>query len=184
MNLYQNGFVVAELNSENGFYNAWPLQDLSDDKVAASLTQEANDNWFDVFDVQEIVPDASYTKIYCDYCSTINLDVKILLFESLGDTIVIDKEDYELEICEVLGFDCIGTVYYSYLQNEITEFLIDLQKNGIALNKHGLFDRLEDAQYYFELRQKDIASGIDLEYFWGEMPVRISIVNILQENCQ
>jgi hypothetical protein len=60
MNLYQKGFVVAELNSENGSYHAWPLQNLSNDNVAASLTREANENWFDAFDMQKIVPDARF----------------------------------------------------------------------------------------------------------------------------
>jgi hypothetical protein len=43
MNLYKNGFVVAEIGAENFAYKAWPLSNLRDDKIAESLTNRADD---------------------------------------------------------------------------------------------------------------------------------------------
>ncbi len=177
MNLYKNGFVVAEVNFEDFTYNAWPLNDLSDDKIAQLLTDEADDKWFLKYQrMQHIAPDLDYTKRYLDYCESINLQVEVLLFESLNDRIVIDDE---LEICEVLGFDCIGTVYYSYLQTELDACRSELLEKNIIPNKYGLLDKLEDALYFNQLRQEVIASGVNLEDFWEEIPVRISILNIV-----
>ena len=176
MNLYKNGFVVAEIKADDFSYNAWPLSKISDDKIAESLTDEAYDSWFVKYDMQQIIPDSKYIKLYLDYCNSIHLKVKVLLFESLDNNIVIDDK---IEISEVLGFDCIGTVHHSYLQTEFNDFKSELLEKNIILNKYGLFDKYEDVLYFIELRKKVIASGINLEDFWKELPVRISVVNII-----
>jgi len=176
MNLYKNGFVVAELKCENSVYKAWPLSELRNDENAVKLTDEADDIWFLKYDMQMIVPDINYIKRYADYCGKIGLNVKVLLFESPDDKIVIDDK---AEICEVLGFDCIGTVNYSYLQEEFDESEPEYQKRNIALNKHGLLDKLEDVLFFIKLRKEVIASGVNLEDFWEELPVRISVINDL-----
>lgn len=175
MDLYKNGFVVAEMNSKNGLYNAWPLSNLSGDKVAESLTDEADDNWFIKYEMQHIVPDLNYVKIYHDYCNRINLQTEVLLFESLDNSITINNA---LNVTEVIGFDCIGTVYYSYLQNEYEDFKSEFLEKKICLNKYGLLDSFEDVLYFIKLRKKVIASGVNLEDFWRELPVKISIVDI------
>lgn len=176
MNLYKNGFVVAEIDMENGYYNAWPLSNLRDDKMAESLTNEADDNWFIKYEMQHIVPDLNYIKKYVSYCNSIQLQVKVLLFESFDKNVVIDEQ---LEISEELGFDCIGTVYYSYLQTEYNEFMLELQKENIVRNKYGLLNSIEEVLFFIDLRKKVIATGVNLEDFWEEIPVKISIVNIL-----
>jgi len=175
MSLYKNGFVVAEVNCKNTTYNSWPLSDLPEDKIAESLTDEAYENWYVKYDMQHIVPDSNYIKIYLNYCKSIDLKVKVLLFESLDNTITIEDE---FDICEVLGFDCIGTVNYSYFQTEFKDFELELLEKNIIPNKYGLLTKLEDVLYFIELRKRDIALGINLEDFWEELPVRISIVNI------
>ena len=175
MNLYRNGFVVSQLNNQYGSYNAWPLSDLSDDLTAESLTNEADDRWFIKYDIQHIIPDLNFIKGYYNYCKSINLDVKVLLFESLNSRIVVDDK---IEIKEVLGFDCIGTVYYSYLHEEYSEYRQDLLEKNITLNRNGLFDSFEEVLYFVELRKKAIASGINIEDFWDETIVKISIVDI------
>lgn len=76
-----------------------------------------------------------------------------------------------IEIDEFLGYDCIGNIYYSYLY---TDFKIN---NGINLNKYGLFDNIDDVLELIRLRQKDY-SDVDIEYYWNELPVRISVLNI------
>ncbi len=113
-------------------YDAWPLSDLTDDKIAETLTNEAYDNWFIKYDMQHIVPDLNYVRKYFYYCNSIHLKAKVLLFESLDNTIVIDND--RLDIIELLGFDCIGTVYYSYLQTEYDVCKADLLKENITLN--------------------------------------------------
>lgn len=175
MKLYKNGFVVAKTDDENSFYNAWPLSELTGDKTAEVLTDEADDNWFIKYDMQHIVPDLSYVRKYLEYCNGIHLEAKALLFESADNRIVIDDN---MQIAEVLGFDCIGTVYHSYLKTEYEDFKKDLMKQGITLNKYGLLDTMEDILYFIKLRKQAITSGLNLEDFWEEFPVKISIVNI------
>ena len=174
MILYKNGFVVADMSAENSAYNAWPLADKKNDKMAQALTDEAYNRWFAVYDMQQILPDTEYIKRYLDYCNRIHLPVKVLLFESPNGNIAIDNEP---KICETLGFDCIGTVHYSYLQTEYNEFRPELLEQNIVLNPHGLLGRLEDVLFFVKLRKKVIASGINLEDFWEELPVRISVVD-------
>lgn len=125
MNLYRNGYVVAEIDCENRCYHAWPLADIPNDKIAEALTNEADDNWFIKYEMQHIVPDLNYIRVYADYCNSIGLQVKILLFESADNNIIIEEKPV---ISEVLGFDCIGTVYYSYLQTEYSDFKAELSK--------------------------------------------------------
>lgn len=176
MHLYKNGYVVAEMNAKENTYNSWPLHELYDDEMAQALTDQAYDTWFNVYDMQEIVPDLHYIKAYLNYCNSINLRVKVLLFESLNSNLHVDDE---IEICEVLGFDCIGNVYYSYLLTEFNACKSELLDKNITANKYGLLDRLDDVLFFIELRKEVIASGVNLEDFWDETPVRISIVNPL-----
>lgn len=53
---------------------------------------------------------------------------------SLDNSIVVDDE---VEVKEVLGFDCIGTVYYSYLQSENDCLRAGNLSKTIRLNKNG-----------------------------------------------
>jgi len=175
MELYKNGFVVAQLNSNDKIYDSWPLSDLLDDEIALSLSDKADEEWFCKYDMQHIVPDFNFAKNYFDYCKIINLPVSLLLFESLDNTITVDDI---VEIKEVMGFDCIGTVYHSYLQTEFNDFESDFMNNGVVFNVHGLLHSIDDVMSFIELRKKVIASGINLEDFWKELPVRISIVKI------
>lgn len=177
MRLYRNGFVVAEItNMEDFTYKAWPLFDLTDDKTALAMTDEAYKSWFQKYELQHIVPDSNYIKRYLMHCNSIGLKVKVLLFESLYKVFEVEKS---FVIEEILGFDCIGTVYESYLRTEFESFKEELELHNIRLNKNGLFDTLEEAVCFSELRQQAIASGENIENFWEEMPVRISIVNLL-----
>lgn len=56
----------------------------------------------------------------------------------------------------MLGFDCIGTVYDSYLQTEFNYFKPQFNKKNIILNKYRLLDRFEDVLYFMELRKRAI----------------------------
>ncbi len=174
MELFQNGYVVAKLNIDGKAYDSWPLSDLSNDKIAESLTDKADDEWFCRYDMQHIVPDLNYAKMYLDYCNRINFPAKILLFASLNNTITVDDR---VNIVEVMGFDCIATVYYSYLQSESNEFKLDLLSKNIHLNKNGLANSLDDVLSFIQIRKKVIASGVNLEDFWKETPVKISILD-------
>ena len=177
MKLYRNGFFVAEItNMENFTYKAWPLFDLIDDKMALAMTDEAYNSWFQKYEMQHIVPDPNYIKRYSTHCNSIGLKVKVLLFESLCKAFEVENS-FVTE--EILGFDCIGTVYESYLRTEFESFKEELELRNIRLNKNGLFHTLEEAVCFSELRQQAIVLGENIENFWEEMPVRISIVNLL-----
>lgn len=123
--------------------------------------------------MQEIIPDLNFAKMYLNYCKSIHLPAKLLLFESLDNSIVVDDE---VEVKEVLGFDCIGTVYYSYLQSENDCLRAGNLSKTIRLNKNGLSDCIEDIMEFIDIRNAEIESGINLENFWKGIPVKISII--------
>ena len=164
MELYKNGYVAATLNTKNRAYRAWPLAELTEDKTAESFTEAADEKWFCKYDMQAILPDLSFARRYLNYCIRIGIPAVLLLFESSDHTFVVDDE---VKVKEVLGFDCIGSVYYSYLQSE---------SGFIHTNEHGLADCMEDVLEFIRIRKAEIESGANLEDFWEETPVRISII--------
>jgi len=175
MKISKNGFVVAELNQSSELYKSWPLSKLYQDDGAKKLTYEAEMRWFSKYDMQHIIIEKDYIKRYSEYCKKINLNTCILLFETplMAPKIGI-LDDFEIE--EILGYDCIGTVYYSYLQTEIYLFFDELTNKNIIVNKYGLFDEITSVQYFIELRRQALSNGVNLEDYWKEMPARISIV--------
>lgn len=173
--LYKTGFIVAEMKKcENWIYNAWPLKDLINDREAISITQEAEDKWFTKYDMLEIIPDLEYIKKYKECCDNLKIDTKILLIESPYEYINVNKE---IEINEVLGYDCLGTINYSYLYTDFKYYENELKSKNVKLNKVGLFNKYEDVLNFIELRRKDINSGLNIENYWKEIPIKISIVN-------
>lgn len=176
MILHKNGFIVVKVeNYEKFTYQSWPLSYVTGDEIASKLADEADDMWFTKFEMQEIAPDGNYVRKYVDYCKEINIDVKILLVESFDAEFEISDK---YEICELLGFDCIGTVYYSFLRSEYEYFKADLNNRNIKLNRYGFLNTLEEALTFIELREKAILSGANLEDFWQALPVRLSIVKL------
>ena len=175
MNWYKNGYVVSELKNNDYTYNVWPLEDIDDDSGAALLTEEADNNWFLKYDMQPIVPDFRFAYRYLQYCLEKRIRANILLYETDNSEITVSDNNLQTEL---LGFDCIGDVYYSYLKNEYEYFRADLNARGIYINEYGLMDSLEDVLDYINLRQKDINSGIMLEDFWKEVPVKISCIRL------
>jgi len=156
--------------SENWIYNAWPLQDILNDTKAQSLTKEAEQKWFTKYDMLEIIPDLEYIKKYKEYCDQININTKILLIETPMQFPITDKT---IKIEEILGYDCIGTINYSYLY-------IDFKNNEkyIKLNKNKLFDKYEDALKFIELRKNEIKTGKNIENYWKIIPIKISSIII------
>lgn len=177
MNLTKNGFVVAEFDTDSGLYKSWPLSSLYQDKDAMSLTDEIDEELFSKYDMQHIVIDEGYIKRYLEYCEKISLNICVLLFETplAAPSIGVDVD---VEIIETLGFDCIGTVYYSYLQEELTLFASELAEKNTKPNKNGLFDELSDVQTFISLRRHAISEGLNLEDYWKEIPAKISIVKV------
>jgi len=55
---------------------------IQDDEVADRLTDEADDRWFTVFDMQEVAPDLEYAVRYADYCKELGIEAVILLAET------------------------------------------------------------------------------------------------------
>lgn len=173
MNLYKNGYVVSERKDDDYTHNVWPLEDRAEDNIANLLTDEADSKWFLKYDMQHIVPDFSFVNKYYHHCKEVGLQVNILLYETCHNEV--NVTDAELST-KLLGFDCIGTVYYSYLKSEYMHYKEDLNSKGIYINKYGLLNTQEDVLTFIRLRQEDIRSGINIEDFWEEIPVRISCI--------
>lgn len=175
MNLHKNGYVVSEVKDNDYTYNIWPLEDLAEDDIAILLTDEADSNWFMKYDMQHIVPDFSFASRYYHHCKKVGLRVNILLYETFNSEVIVTDTNLSTKF---LGFDCIGSVYYSYLKNEYKCYKEDLNLKGIYINKCGLLNTQEEIFAYINLRQGDINSGINLEDFWKETPVRISCIEL------
>lgn len=174
MKLYRNGYVVSEVKDNDYTYNVWPFEDVDDDKNAMMLTEEADNTWFLQYDMQHIVPDFKFVYKYFQYCQNNGLKSNILLYETTNKEIVVPEIKLPTKL---LGFDCIGNVYYSYLKNEYNYFKDDLNAKGIYVNKYGLLDSLEDVLTYISLRQKDISSGIQLEISGKSSRQRLVVSN-------
>ncbi len=174
LELYRNGYVVSEIKGDYTF-NAWPLEDMSGDDQAVSLTEEVDSKWFLKYDMQHIAPDFQFAYKYFRYCQKKKINAAVLLYETPYSDIIVHDNDLQTVF---LGFDCIGDVYNSYLKNEYSYFKKDLNSQGIYLNRYGLFKTLEDTLFYIDIRRQDINSGIALEDFWEELPVKISLVKI------
>lgn len=121
----------------------------------------------------EIVSNLEYIKKYKEYCDKLNIDTKILLIESPNEY---PNTDENVEIEEVLGYDCIGTINYSYLYKDYKNYEHQLKSENVVLNKNGLFKKYEDVLKFIELRKKDMDSGLNIEDFWKKTPIRISII--------
>ena len=175
MKLYKNGYVVSELKNNDYTYNVWPFEDMDDDNEATLLTEEADNNWFLKYDMQHIAPDFQFAYKYLQHCREKGIKANILLYETSNSEVTVSDNNLPTKL---LGFDCIGDVYYSYLKNEYNYFKEDLNARGIYINEYGLLNTLEDVLTYINLRQKDINSGIMLEDFWEEVPVKISCIKL------
>lgn len=170
MELFKNGYIVVSVRDYNCFsYDAWPLKK-SEDETAMQLTEEADERWFTVYDMQEIAPDLDYAVRYAECCRRNGIEAVVLLAETPEQGFVVDDE---VEIEEVYGFDCIGTVYYSYLR---TDFVGDAPE--LRLNQYGLFDSTEAVEDFAKERREVIASGVNLEDFWKEIPMRLSKIKV------
>ncbi len=171
MELFKNGYIVAVISDYCDFsYNAWPLADVENDDVADELTNEADDNWFTLYDMPEIAPDIDYIKRYITHCRDKGINAVVLLAETPDNYY---KVNDAIAIEEVYGFDCIGAVSFSYLSEEREIF-----KNQIKLNKYGLFDTIDDVEEYVRIRRQAIESGEELEDYWKELPIRLSKIEL------
>lgn len=175
MDLYKNGYVVSEVKDNDYTYNVWPFEDMDNDNIATLLTEEADNNWFLQYDMQHIAPDFQFAYKYFRHCQEKGIKANILLYETSNSEIIVSDNNLPTKL---LGFDCIGDVYYSYLKNEYHYFKEDLNAKGIYINEYGLLNTLEDVLIYISLRQKDINAGIMLEDFWKEVPVKISCIKL------
>lgn len=174
MKLFKTGYIVATIDDYKIFsYSVWPLSRVENDEIAKRITDEADDNWFTLYDMPEIVPSLKYVKRYAEYCHSIGIDVVILMIETPVSNFEVNDE---LKTIKTYGYDCIGSIGYSFLMNERTIFVDDFARNKIVFNEYGLFCSTEDVERFIILRQEYIASGINLENYWTEMIIRISEV--------
>ena len=170
MELFRNGYIVAVIRDERCFsYDAWPLYAVKDEE-ALQLTDEADERWFIVYAMLEIAPDLDYAKRYAECCRRNGIDAVVLLAETSENAIVVNDE---VQIEEVYGFDCIGTIGFSYLRTDIGVDVAETQ-----LNRYGLFNSPEDVVEYSRRRREVIASGLNLEDYWEEVPMRLSRIKV------
>lgn len=176
MKLYKTGYIVATIDDNNIFsYNSWPLLNVKNDEIADRLTDEADDRWFTFYDMPEIAPELNYVKRYATHCHNIGIKAVILLIETPLNSFEVNDE---LNNVKLYGYDCIGSVYYSYLNEERNFFKNEFVEKNITLNRNGLFNSIEDVEKFIKLRQESISIGVNLENYWKEMPIRISEVII------
>ena len=184
-NLYNNGYVVMGLQKNSfsstldGFrgvdsFVSWPLKDYND-SLSKSLEDEAWDKWFGFKDVLEVVPQKDYLIRYVNHCKDNKLDTIILQLETPNcNQIAI----VQLDVLEVLGFDCITGVQLSYL-NLLPDFLQEhFPVAYVKLNSNGLCDSIDDAYKYLETYNKLLSQGIDLEHGPNPVPAKLSIVKL------
>lgn len=175
MNLFVTGYIVAIISNYRKFsYTPWPLSNVENDENAERLVNEGDNRWFLVYDMLEISPDFDYASRYNEYCGTIGINSTILKVESPYNYFEIQDTR---SIRTVFGYDCIGTIGYSYLDNDRDVFEEYFEKNGIKLNRYGLFDSLEYVEKFEELRNEYIGSENNLENYWGMIPIKLCEVS-------
>ncbi|MCR5146553.1 MAG: hypothetical protein K6B70_04330 [Clostridia bacterium] len=171
MNIFKTGYIVAIINNYQKFsYTLWPLTNIENDVNAEKLVAEGDERWFMVYDMLEIAPDFDYASRYNEYCRSIGMNTTILMVESLYN--YFDVQDNKT-ISTIYGYDCIGTIGYSYLDNDRDIFEKDFEKNGIKINQYGLFDSIESVKIFAQLRNKYISDGNDIENYWDMIPIRL-----------
>jgi len=172
MKLYKTGYIVAIIDNYHKFsYRPWPLSDVENDDVAEDLVAEGENKWFLMYDMLEISPDYNYVSRYNEYCKSIGINTCILMIESPYNYFDI-QDNYVIDT--VYGYDCIGVIGYSYLDNDRDVFEEKFKKSEIGLTKYGLFDSLESFEKYVEMRGRYISAGNDLENYWEMIPIRLS----------
>lgn len=175
MKLFKTGYIVAIIENYHKFsYKPWPLSDVENDNVAESLVDEGDNKWFMMYDMLEISPDYNYVSRYNEYCKSIGINTCILMIESPYN--YFDIQDNNI-IASVYGYDCIGVIGYSYLDNDRDIFEEDFEKSGIGLTQYGLLDSLESVEKFVEMRGRYIIAGNNLENFWDMIPIRLSKVD-------
>lgn len=147
------------------------MEEFSNDAEAEKLDNEGDDRWFMKYDMLQISPDYDYVSRYNDYCRNIGLDTCILLVES-------PYKYFEVEEIGnndmVYGYDCIGTIGYSYLCKDRISYAVDYEENGITLNEYGLFDSIDSAEKFIELYNNCIGAGKNIENYWEMTIIRLS----------
>jgi len=161
-----------------GHFTSWPLDDY-DDNISKALTNEAFDKWFAYQNVLEVVPEKEYLYRYIKHCDELGILTTIIMIETPLDTQI--AQDI-LKVVEVLGFDLMNSVHFSYLamdidyiEDECASFLRTIKK----LNSNGLCDSIEDIYDHIIIRNNLLLHGINLEYAsWGPFPARLNIVEL------
>lgn len=183
--LFNNGYVVKGLY-ENLFsatrdnywgidsFAVWPLRDL-DDKISKELEDKAWDTWFSYQDVLEVVPSKEYLIEYTNHCKDLGIETIIIQIETPDSTqVALDN----LEVVDVLGFDCITGIQLSYLNldsDSMKELFPDTYKK---LNSKGLCNSIDEVYEFLDRYNQMLSRGVNLEYGEDPVPARLSIVKL------
>jgi hypothetical protein len=194
--LYNNGYVVKglyhhEIYSQQwktylgiGSYTSWPLKYLNcyakkwDEIEELSLWR--NEGYFlnpryrekNFPRNIEFVADIDFIKNYMELCDKEGIKTLIMRMDS---EIFMPVKTKELKIVEVLGWDCVATEYFTLLYELCDKSFGDL---SLKLNKHYLFDNIDDVKEFISIRESLIDRGIELENAFEPTPGRLSIVEL------
>lgn len=106
--------------------------------------------------------DESYIEKYIDESRRLEIDFRILLCATCRNFPILAKAELGQEK-KVLGYDYAysGGSYYSSILNDIVDHRIN-EFNRIKLNENGLFNTLEEAEKFAEMR--NVMMNADKEY--------------------
>ncbi|MDD4476280.1 MAG: hypothetical protein PHV95_10960 [Eubacteriales bacterium] len=185
MKFYNNGYLIKGLFRKEfsstiegyrgvGSYVSWPL-DYFDDDISKALEQEANDKFFCFENLLWLIPEKNYIIRYIDHCKEINIEPLIMQIDTPRKSRLPIEQ---LNVIEVLGYDCITSVNVSYLDLEPQVFKKLFHKTYSKLNCNYLFDSTDDVFDFLNNYNKLLSNGIDLEQGNNPIPAMLSIVNV------
>ena len=191
--LYNNGYIIKDLIDNEDLeiphsvyrglqsFHSWPLNKENDD-ISKKLTDTVMDYFEKKNSYTEIIQGTKLLTDYANHCKKLGIKIIIMKIMSESDKLMAEKDLYETEF---LGYDCMAACDVSYLAEiHMKEGGTFEEYEGIRtkLNANGLFDNYENVEEFIEKRNSLLKRGINLEDYWSPVPVRLSLVELLQKN--
>ena len=183
--LFNNGYVVKglfdnEYSSSLPHYRgvekfvSWPLDDY-DDFLSKKLQDEAWDKWFGYQNVLELVPERDYLQRYINHCKELDIDTTIIQIETPNNNQLAVEQ---LKIVDVLGFEYIAGVQYSYMHLKPKYMEEKFSETVRKLNTNILCNTLDDIYEFIGKYNQLLRCGENLECLDNPVPAYLSIVKL------